>query len=347
MLDLQDSTLKKSGVSIVSVLVIMSLVSASIGLGAAQTGDNVVTGTITDEDGNVVSDATVTVQNQTVSTDSDGTYNVSVDAETETNSYDAEFELTSDSLTYNMGSYNFSASDGDLVVTDASGNYFVWTNETDVVSQGDSLDLTTHGIESSDVTVEWVPDDGSSNSVVIATAPSTGILSFDVSVPVEQSLTVDVSADGYTDTTETVSYTDGTVTQDLSLSSTNSPPVVDEIDNRTVEVGEMVSEDITATDADGDNITYSWTAQNSTYNGSSIGYEFAETGNYTITAEATDSSGATDTETFQVTVEESSESGGAGGGSSMLIVAVVAGILLTLILLAGGSETDTQRRFDN
>jgi hypothetical protein len=103
----------------------------------------------------------------------------------------------------------------------------------------------------------------------------------------------------------------GTTLDMLNVLQVNAPPVLDAIGNKTVNEGELLTFTITATDPDGDPLTYSASSASGLPQGATIDSEtgifswtpgYNQAGGYTITFTASDGQ-LSDSKNIQITVE--------------------------------------------
>ena len=95
-------------------------------------------------------------------------------------------------------------------------------------------------------------------------------------------------------------------TASVDVTVENAIPVISEVQiPDTVTEGVEVSLSAIASDAGNDELTYSWTidGETSTENSPQIDYTFPDNGTYTGSVTVTDTHGGSDTQTFEVTVE--------------------------------------------
>ncbi|WP_419919447.1 PKD domain-containing protein [Candidatus Poriferisocius sp.] len=103
----------------------------------------------------------------------------------------------------------------------------------------------------------------------------------------------------------------GNATATVTIADDDNSPVLEDLTDVTVKVGEQVSVRATATDADSDTISYAWTRKagettpalpETTLNTRRLRFTPTEAGTYTMTVTASDGNGNSDTETVVITV---------------------------------------------
>jgi len=108
-----------------------------------------------------------------------------------------------------------------------------------------------------------------------------------------------------------------TMTIQVEESEDTTPPTADAGDDKTVEVGEEFTLDASGSSDNVGIASYEWDLGNGdTKTGEQITYTYDEAGNYTVELTVTDEAGNTDTDTVEITVEESDDGDDDGGSSS-------------------------------
>ncbi|MCK5292190.1 MAG: PKD domain-containing protein [Thermoplasmata archaeon] len=101
----------------------------------------------------------------------------------------------------------------------------------------------------------------------------------------------------------------------------------------TAEVDETITFDVSATDPDGDTLTYSWDFGDSTTDdGASVTHAFTEAGTYTVTVTADDGNGGTSTQTQSITVEEAAEDAGIDIIWILLIIIIIVVVVIVAVV---------------
>jgi hypothetical protein len=105
----------------------------------------------------------------------------------------------------------------------------------------------------------------------------------------------------------------GTATLNFTINAANQPPVITSAATATPNpaiIGQSVTLTVSASDPDGNALTYAWTfGDGANGNGSSIAHAFAAAGTYTATATVTDGKGGSVTSSVSVVVSTSLNSG--------------------------------------
>ncbi len=160
------------------------------------------------------------------------------------------------------------------------------------------------------------PADGDyDNDAVTSVVFGAGDTSKDIVIP--------VTDDGLDEPDETITVTIasaaalpegfslGNATATVTITDDDNSPVLEDLTDVTVKVGEQVSIRATATDADSDTISYAWTRKagettpalpDTTLSTRRLRFTPTEAGTYTMTVTATDGNGNSDTETVVITV---------------------------------------------
>lgn len=100
----------------------------------------------------------------------------------------------------------------------------------------------------------------------------------------------------------------------------------------TAEVDETITFDVSATDPDGDTLTYSWDFGDSTADdGASVTHAYTEAGTYTVTVTADDGNGGTSTQTQSITVEEGAED---DAGFDIMWILLIIIIIVVVVIVA-------------
>jgi hypothetical protein len=101
----------------------------------------------------------------------------------------------------------------------------------------------------------------------------------------------------------------------------------------TAEIDEVITFDVSATDPDGDTLTYSWDFGDSTTgDGASATHAYTEAGTYTVTVTADDGNGGTSTATQSITVEAAAEDDDAGIDIIWILLVII--IIVVVVIVA-------------
>ena len=202
----------------------------------------------------------------------------------------------------------------EFTITVTENNAPVITEIADqTATEGDAFSLTGDATDDDVVTFTLSVVDADSNDVSADfTLTDNGDNTFTIDyTAVEGVYTVTVTADDgeYTDTEEFVLT--------VSAASTNNVPVITEIADQNVDVGSDFSLSGSATDADGDVVSFSISVLNADSVDVTSDFTFTDDGDntfdismssavegvYTVTVTADDANGGVDTEEFTLTVE--------------------------------------------
>jgi len=126
----------------------------------------------------------------------------------------------------------------------------------------------------------------------------------------EYTVTLTVTDSAGNTATDTIEIT-------VEESGDTTPPTAEAGNDKTVEVGEEFTLDASGSSDNVGIASYEWDLGNGdTKTGEQITYTYDEAGNYTVELTVTDESGNTDTDTVEITVEESDDGDDDGGSSS-------------------------------
>ncbi len=149
----------------------------------------------------------------------------------------------------------------------------------------------------------------------------------------------------------------GTKKTTVTITDDDESPVLDEIEDVTVRLGQAVDITASATDGDGDTVAYAWTRKSgetvpaipngTALNQAQLMFTPAAVGTYTLTVTASDGNGNTDTEGVTVTVSSSAVvsvpavltvAEGVGNASVTVTTAAAFGTAVELSVAYGGSS---------
>ncbi|HEX9908451.1 MAG TPA: ethylbenzene dehydrogenase-related protein [Thermoplasmata archaeon] len=106
-------------------------------------------------------------------------------------------------------------------------------------------------------------------------------------------------------------------------------PTID-VDSLTVRVDEVVTFSVSATDPDGDTLTYSWQfGDGATGSGASVTHSYDEAETYIVNVTASDGKGGTSTTSVTIVVEDESDAGGLST-TTLAILALAAIVLIAV-----------------
>ncbi len=211
-----------------------------------------------------------------------------------------------------------------------------------------------------EVTVGYAVDAAAASTATSGTdytALADGTLTF-AAETATQTVTVSVTGDELDESDETVviklsspvNAVLGTASATGTITDDDSSPELDDIDDGTLRVGQTVSIQASATDADGDPVSYEWSRkagettpalpQGTTLNREQLTFVPTAAGTYTMTVTASDGKSNSDTEDVTITVTEAASV----SAPATLSVAESAGnatVTITTEAAFGGSVTFT------
>ncbi len=153
------------------------------------------------------------------------------------------------------------------------------------------------------------------NDAVTTVAFAAGDTSKTITVPITDD-DLDEAAETFTvavaSTTLPTGWVLGNKSSTVTITDDDASPVLAELSNVSVKVGQPVSITASATDGDGDTVSYSWARKDgetapalpggTALNAAGLSFTPTTTGTYTMTVTASDGNGNTDTETVVITV---------------------------------------------
>ncbi len=235
--------------------------------------------------------------------------------------FEGELNSTEQNLTYDVGLHNGGTRNVTLIVSDGSLNDSVsWTLivvDPWLPSFSHAFDNLTVNEDSAIVYDINASDDDADTLTYSANISgiinsSTGLLNWTPTNDYVGNNTINITvSDGYNSVSKNLN---------IDVNNTNDPPIISSISSQTATVNEEFSLDVSATDPDptGDTLTFSDNTNLFNINSGNGNIEFtpdsSDEGSYSITITVQDNHGATDSETFTLTIEE--ESSNSGGGTT-------------------------------
>src|SRR5262249_23114842 len=173
------------------------------------------------------------------------------------------------------------------------------TADAYAVAEDQALVVAAPGVLGNDGDVE-----GDSLSAVLVSGPAHGT----VNLNADGSFTYTPNADYYGSDSFTYKANDGSLgsnvaTVTLAISPVNDAPLVDAGPDQTVNEGSTVAFNSTASDADGDGLSYLWDfGDGATASGAAPTHLYADDGTYTVTLTVSDGQGGSTSDSLVVTV---------------------------------------------
>src|SRR5262249_8277303 len=173
------------------------------------------------------------------------------------------------------------------------------TADAYAVAEDQALVVAAPGVLGNDGDVE-----GDSLSAVLVSGPAHGT----VNLNADGSFTYTPNADYYGSDSFTYKANDGSLgsnvaTVTLAISPVNDAPLVDAGPDQTVNEGSTVAFNSTASDADGDPLSYLWSfGDGATATGAAPTHLYADNGTYTVTLTVNDGQGGSTSDSLVVTV---------------------------------------------